>query len=83
MIVQALWFGGSNYALPEVEDVERFSSLAAACQAFRARTHDPYYPCVCVGSTQMQIFIGTDNPLTYPDYILTIGPRGGVRKERC
>ena len=81
MKVTMLWFGGSNYATPDENDAEQFRTLQAAKDAFwRRADFDPYYPCV--ESPEAQIFLG-DAVTDYPDYLMTMGPRGGVRVERC
>ena len=86
MKVWGMWHGGSSYAVGSVdEDTEEFSSLQAAKDALydREKRFDPYYPCV--EDSEMQVFFsdprGNSDP--YPDRILTIGPRGGVRAESC
>ena len=84
MKVQALWFGGSNYAFPTQDDIEEFASIAVARRAFehRASHTDRYYPCVEEAQTEMHLYFHeyTENG---PDRILTIDPRGGVRTERA
>jgi hypothetical protein len=85
MKVYALWFGGSSYAYPTVkDDLEEFASIASAKRVFYSRSdHDPYYPCV---EDTCEMFLFFDRPPEtdpYPDRILTLGPRGGVRVERC
>jgi len=83
MKVQALWFGGSNYALPTQNDIEEFASITAAKRVFehRAGNTDRYYPCVEESQTEMHLYFHeyTENG---PDRILTIGLRGGVVMER-
>jgi hypothetical protein len=83
MKVQALWYGGSNYALPTQDDIEEFASIAAAKRVFehRAGNTDRYYPCVEESQTEMHLYFHeyTENG---PDRILKIGPRGGIVMER-
>jgi hypothetical protein len=85
MTTYMLWYGGSNYANPELADAEKFPSVAAALHAFRIRAEgrDSYYPCVESSSA----LIYASDPATmrdpYPDLRITMGPRGGVRKEVC
>lgn len=79
--VTMLWYGGSSYAAPTMDDGEVFRSFKSAKDAFWSRADfDPHYPCV--ESPEAHVFIGPE-VTDYPDYILTLGPRGGVRVERA
>jgi hypothetical protein len=85
--VYMIWQGGINYAVSDIADAEEFPSLAAAVAEFthRASGTDPYYPCVEGSEGHIfhydpRIASGGDH---YPDRIITSGPRGGVRVERC
>lgn len=80
-----LWHGGSSYACPRIpEDLERFSSLTRAKEAFWSRQDgDPYYPCVESSSAFIYWRDPTDERDPYPDLELTMGPRGGVRVSPC
>lgn len=82
MRVQALWYGGSNYALPTQDDIEEFYSLQRAKDVFesRASNRDSYFPCVSDSEMHIYFHEYTENG---PDRILKIGPRGGVRMEKC
>ena len=85
MKVTMAWFGGSSYASPEGKDVEHFSSLKTAKEVFQSREtdFDPYYPCV-EGSSAMIWFGHLDDTTDiYPELELTLGPKGGVRVNRC
>jgi hypothetical protein len=88
MIVYMEWFGGPSYAPPTQDDRERFESIKDAKEAFWRRSdYEPGFPCV-EDSEALLYFAGRkgDNDETggeYPDRRLTIGPRGGVRIERC
>jgi hypothetical protein len=77
---------------------ERYASLRETTGAFRkfARDtgHDYYDPCYAArallyacGSeeewAEAQKFAGVGCPFDYPSYILSIGTRGGIRRERC
>ena len=80
MIVTALWYGSSSYAAPTADDAETFPSLYQAVQTFQARADfDPEYPCV--DGPAMLIFRGRSIG-EYPDYVIELGPRGGVRIGR-
>ena len=87
--VVMVWYGGLNYASPEEDDGEEFSSLSAARRAFAARADNPYYPCVEEdppedGGPEGHIYFGTLQdgcPANGPDRILSFGPRGGVRVD--
>jgi hypothetical protein len=85
-----LWHGGSSYAVFDVnnpDDVERFPSISAAMNEFSSRLSDPYFPCVYADTPEMGgpsawCFYG-DDVGDYPDFIISCGPRGGVRRDRC
>lgn len=80
MRVTMLWYGGSSYATPSAEDAEHFRSLKAAKRVFAARAdHEPGFPCV--EGSEASIYFG-DEVTDYPDRLLTLGKRGGIRVER-
>ena len=86
MRVYALWYGGSNYAAPEIKDREEFRSLQAAKDAlWRRADFDPFYPCVDDEACEMQVYRTDPAELAdpYPDLIIKLGPRGGIRVEAC
>jgi len=81
MKVQALWYGGPNYALSTQDDIETFDSIKRAKEVFFDRQDwDHYRPCVQDSEMHLYFHKFTENG---PDRILTMGPRGGVRMERC
>lgn len=83
-----MWYGGSSYACPNTfsrEDVEEFSSMKAAGEILQSRADNDDRRTPCVGEeSEMQIFFEDPymNHDPYPDRIITIGPRGGVRVRR-
>ena len=80
MKLQALWYGGINYALPTQDDIEDFRSIKHARRIFESRaSFDPMFPCV--DHSEMHLFFTEFND-NGPDRILKIGPKGGVRMER-
>jgi hypothetical protein len=92
MKVWTLWYGGASYAAPGVDDIEEFSSLADAKEIFRLRCDcgawlgTPLYtPCVDAETTRMHVFHHDpreEAPVDlYPDRVLAMGPRGGIRVE--
>ena len=84
--VYAVWYGGPSYSAPYVQDhTEEFDSIQEAKDTFwRRADFDPYYPCVEDSEMQLFFYDPRDNTVDpYPDRILTMGPRGGVRMERC
>lgn len=85
-MVYGLWFGGSSYSLPTVEDVEFFDSVELAIDDFFARTRNQrVYPCVNEDSCSMQLFIDNDPRIAldpYPDFELKF-KNGDVVKEIC
>lgn len=84
MKVVMVWYGGINFARPEEDDGEEFSSLIAAKRAFAARaswllveedTPDN-------GGPEGHIYFGSLKdwcPANGADRVLSFGPRGGVR----
>lgn len=81
-----LFYGGSNYAAPngyDPRDCERFASLKEARDAFcRHVDWDPYYPCVDEEVAEMHVYFGTAYHENGPDWIIRLGPNGGVGVER-
>jgi len=79
MKIQALWFGGSGYAMPIIpKDIENFRSIRVAREVFENRLHDHYYPCV--ENPEMHIY-KKEYSENGPDIILRLGSKGGVIKE--
>jgi hypothetical protein len=79
-----LWYGGGSYATPRYRDLEAFPTFREAKETFQDREtgFDPYYPCV----EQSEAWVWfkhkpEDTGDLYPDAVLTLGPRGGVRVE--
>lgn len=85
MKVTMSWHGGINYAVPDGTDCERFSSLKIACDIFAARADNWDGRTPCVEESEALVWKGwlDDTTDIYPDLRLTMGPRGGVRVERC
>ena len=85
MKVWMLWHGGSSYAHSAMEDVEEFYSFKTAKEVFwsREEQYDPYYPCVEESSASIYFHDPRETCDPYPDRQLSIGPRGGVKVERC
>ncbi len=95
MTVYGLWHGGASYAPSGLEHLERFGSIAEAKRELGERegSRGPHHfdfvnrepeatetPCV-EGSSMWLFFALPEGPDPYPDRILTIGPREGVRME--
>ena len=75
------WCGGNSYAPPTDNDGEQFRTLAQCKEEFWHRFDgDRYYPGVDE-SCWAWIVVG-DTQENGPDYVLSIGPRGGVRLEK-
>jgi len=82
----ALWHGGSSYACPGPDDIEEFSTLQDIKEVLWARHKNqdyPYTPCVDQ-DTEFQVFINEPPNFSnsYPDYIIDLGPRGGIRCQK-
>lgn len=79
-----LWYGGCNYATPDPQrDGEPFDSVQDAARTLQARIDNDNGRTPCVeGDTELHLYRGeyTENG---PDRLLTVGPRGGIRVERC
>lgn len=85
-----LWYGGPSYAPSYHDEAEAFPSLRAAADEHWRREcgSDPYYPTVTDSETWLYGPFPAGTPresvsFDYPDRIITIGPRGGVRVERA
>ncbi|MFC0861685.1 hypothetical protein ACFHYQ_05170 [Sphaerimonospora cavernae] len=93
-----LWHGGSGYGPPEPDDLEEFSSLAEARSKLLDRYHYGHWQrsrfaftgrevaevlTPCVGDDCEIMLYGSRDGLDYPDRRIFLGPRGGVRVERC
>lgn len=78
-----LWYGGCNYSAPDPErDGEYFPSIKSAGETLQARADgDPYYPCVDDAATEMHLYRGGEYHENGPDVVLTLGRRGGVRRD--
>lgn len=73
-----------GYSTPYPDDYETFDSIKEAKEAFWRRCDfDPRFPCVDKEFAEMHLFFGLPAEQDcYPDRILTIGPRDGIRCER-
>lgn len=91
-----LWHGGPNYSAPYAKDhAEPFASLADAVEAHRDRynNRDGRTPCVSEDSETFLYRVPRGWSVAdtvreierdgYPDRIIKIGPRGGIRVERA
>ena len=82
MKVYAQFFGGSNYACPYPDQFETFGSLREVKETLWRRVDfDPSFPCL--ENPEFLVFVGEPTGDTYPDYRVFVGPRGGIRQERC
>lgn len=83
--VYGLWYGGSSWSHPYMEDLEEFESLVKAKKDFENRLiNQRMYPDVSEENCEMQIFFDdpTDSLDPYPDLILKIVD-GEVVEELC
>jgi len=85
MKVYMLWHGGSSYAHPYPDEAESCASIEEAVQLFEDRLHNRSFPATpCVDDTA-SAWLCAGKPEyddVYPDYIIDIGPRGGIRLHR-
>jgi len=93
MVVYGVFHGGANYSAGSVHnpsDVRRFDSITAAVDTvwvrFTGRDHS--FPNVDESAT-MHLWLSDPRAdandgqaAEYPDRVISIGPRGGVRVER-
>lgn len=93
-----LWHGGASYAPPGPDDLEEFTSLADARRtlierhrhghwqrshfAFVHREPTDVLTPVVGGDCEITLY-GSREAIDYPDRRIFLGPRGGVRCERC
>lgn len=82
MKVSAYFFGGVGYGLPDFfDDTEHYDSLQAVKDELWSRYNDRYkYPCM--DEPYYWVAIGTVDWFVEPDYVISIGSRGGIRQER-
>lgn len=93
-----LWHGGNGYGPPEHNDLEEFSSLADAQAKLAERHRYGYWQrsrfafverqpadilTPCVGEDCEITLYGSREAIDYPARRVFLGPRGGVRVERC
>jgi hypothetical protein len=72
-------------------DARRFASITATEKAFKADAEDYFasesalvYACESEDMwTEAERFAGVGCPFDCPDFRLSLGPRGGVVRERC
>ena len=65
-----------------LEDAEKCSSIAGAVRAFEHAARElAGYGQEIEASIHIAKIRG--EVVEYPDYVLSLGPRGGVRKQRC
>lgn len=88
-----LWNGGSSYAPSDQfvrEHIDAFDSMADLLRDFDSRPGDPYYPVVSripqdEGGPSAWVCFADPYEVgdLYPDRLVSYGPRGGLRVERC
>lgn len=85
MRVWGLWYGGRSYSCPSIDDAEEFRSIRAAGWALEAREENAGGDTPCVEASEMHLFRADprETGSEYPDMVLRLGPRGGIRRERC
>jgi hypothetical protein len=88
MKVFTLFEPPGNYGPAYPEHAEQFPSLEAAGYALRDRVSGREYSFPCVDSdARLSVFFSdprlSEDGDIYPDRIITIGPRGGIRVERA
>ena len=73
---------GYSYRMDEAEEAEHHFSIAQAEGAFWRWVNEPRN--MADDSTEMFVFIGAppNDAEFFPDYRITLGPRGGIRRER-
>ena len=82
--VFVLFFGGSSYSHPELDDYEIHDSLTEATMAFRDRLDglDDFFPCVDERAVMHVFKTVPAESDGYPDWTVEVGPRGGVQVTR-
>lgn len=93
-----LWHGGNGYSLPEPDDLEEFTGLADARRklikrhrfGYWSRSHFAFVEreptkalTPCVGDDCEITLYGSRDGLDCPAVRVFLGPRGGIRTERC
>jgi hypothetical protein len=91
MIVWGVFNGGANYSpgsVHELRDIEEFPTMRAAGVALwrRVRGWEGDFPNVDADASLHLWFAcpndGAGDVQEYPDRVVTVGPRGGIRVER-
>ncbi len=92
MKVWTVFNGGVNYSPGsphELRDIEEFESLRAAGEEFyiRVRGFHPEFGNVDRETASMHVWLACPNDgqgdvQEYPDRVITVGPRDGIRAER-
>lgn len=76
-----LWYGGSNYAAPDPAcDGELFDSIRHAGRVLQARDDNDQGDTPCSERGEIHLYRGGEYHENGPDVVLTLGPRGGVRR---
>jgi len=88
MRVTILWYGGSSYAAPTLDDAERFRSLKSAIHACESRYDNDGGDTPCANeyhespASVAQVWFG-DEVGDYPDREILISRKGYGRAVRC
>jgi hypothetical protein len=69
---------GADY----LDDARPFPSITAAREAF-AKSARELYRYGQMHDATIHVAASRDELAEYPDYVLSVGPRGGVRSERA
>lgn len=79
MKVSVMWWGGRNYSHPTIDDIEHFNSLKEAKEVFLNRYNNTDFSTPYVSDNcNMCVAVGTVDYMELPDYIISLGPRGGM-----
>lgn len=71
-----------RYPDVHLQHAQVFRSVAATCRAFK-RTADELGRFGQTIEASIHIAKNRSELVEYPDYVLSVGPRGGLKKERA
>ena len=66
-----------------LEDAERYASIARAVKAYRRYAKAALSHGSTPDDASIHIAAAHEELQEYPDWMLSVGPRGGLLKERC
>ena len=66
-----------------LEESERYASITKAVKDYRRYAQESMRHGCTLDAATLHIAANHEELHEYPDWMLSVGPRGGLRKERC